>query len=178
MRHLLVAALTAAVLAGVARAEEKPKQAPKIVLKSPDGKKSYDLAKLTAEGPVLVRLTCACSGCDQELPFFQKLQTAYNAKGLKTLAVFKEAPEALSNYVVKKDIRFLWLADPKGELWKTFDSKAMPTNILIGKGGKVIKVLPGCTRDGKNAQLLSAEIAKLLKTKEVQIAQLKTAPKK
>ena len=178
MRQLLVAALTAAVLAGVARAEEKPKQAPKIVLKSPDGKKSYDLAKLTAEGPVLVRLTCACSGCDQELPFFQKLQTAYNAKGLKTLAVFKEAPEALSNYVVKKDIRFLWLADPKGELWKTFDSKAMPTNILIGKGGKVIKVLPGCTRDGKNAQVLSAEIAKLLKTKEVQIAQLKTAPKK
>ncbi len=178
MRQLLVAALAVAVLTGLARAEEKAKQAPKIVLKSPDGKKSYDLAKLTADGPVLVRLTCACSGCDQELPFFQKLQTAYNAKGLKTLAVFKEAPEALSNYVVKKGIRFLWLADPKGELWKTFDTKAMPTNILIGKGGKVVKVLGGCTRDGKNAQLLSAEIAKLLKTKEVQIAQAKKAPKK
>jgi len=178
MRHLLVAALAAAVLAGAARAEEKAKQAPKIVLKSPDGKKSYDLAKLTAEGPVLVRLTCACSGCDQELPFFQKLQGAYNAKGLKTLAVFKEAPEALSNYVVKKDIRFLWLADPKGELWKTFDTKAMPTNVLIAKGGKVIKVLPGCTKDGKNAQLLSAEIARLLKTKEVQIAQVKKTSKK
>jgi len=75
MRHLLVAALAAAVLAGAARAEEKAKQAPKIVLKSPDGKKSYDLAKLTAEGPVLVRLTCACSGCDQELPFFQKKES-------------------------------------------------------------------------------------------------------
>jgi peroxiredoxin len=173
MRHLLVAALAAAVLAGAARAEEKAKQAPKIVLKSPDGKKSYDLAKLTADGPVLVRLTCACSGCDQELPFFQKLQSAYNAKGLKTLAVFKEAPEALSNYVVKKDIRFLWLADPKGQLWQTFDTKAMPTNVLIARGGKIIKVLPGCTRDGKNAQLLSAEIARLLKTKEVQVAQLK-----
>jgi peroxiredoxin len=178
MRQLLVAALTVAVLTGAARAEEKAKQAPKVVLTSPDGKKSYDLSKLTADGPVLVRLTCACSGCDQELPFFQKLQTAYNAKGLKTLAVFKEAPEALSNYVVKKDIRFLWLADPKGGLWKTFDAKAMPTNILLDKGGRVIKVLPGCTRDGKNAQLLSAEIAKLLKTKEVQIAQAKAAPKK
>jgi peroxiredoxin len=178
MRHLLIAALGVAVLTGLARAEEKAKRAPKIVLKSPDGKKSYDLAKLTAEGPVLVRLTCACSGCDQELPFFQKLQSAYNAKGLKTLAVFKEAPEALSNYVVKKDIRFLWLADPKAEMWKTFDTKAMPTNILIAKGGKVIKVLGGCTKDGKNAQLLSAEIAKLLKTKEVQVAQVKKAPKK
>src|SRR6516225_10683048 len=125
MRHLLVAALTAAVLAGVARAEEKPKQAPKIVLKSPDGKKSYDLEKLTAEGPVLVRLTCACSGCDQELPFFQKLQAAYDGKGLKTLAVFREKPEDASNYVVKKNISFLWLEDPKGEFWKTFDAKTM-----------------------------------------------------
>ena len=178
MRCLIAAALTAAVLAGAARAEEKPKQAPKVVLQSPDGKQSYDLAKLVAEGPVLVRLTCACSGCDQELPYFQKLQTAYNAKGLKTLAVFKEPPEALSNYVVKKGIRFLWLADPKGALWKTFDAKAMPTNILIDKGGRVVKVLPGCTRDGKNAQLLSAEIAKLLHTQEAQIVKAKAVPKK
>ncbi len=178
MRKLLIAAMAAAVMASVARAEEQPKQAPKVTLQSPDGKKSYDLTKLFADGPVLVRLTCACSGCDQELPFFQKLQSAYNTKGLQTLAVFREKPEALESYVVKKDIRFLWLADPKGDLWKTFDAKAMPTNILIDKGGRVVKVLPGCTRDGKNAQLLSAEIAKLLQTKEVQIAETKPEPKK
>src|SRR5262249_7706083 len=178
MRYLLVVGLAVAVLAGAAPCEEKPKQAPKVVLKSPDGKKSYDLSKLAADGPVLVRLTCACSGCDQELPFFQKLQSAYNAKGLKTLAVFKEPPEAASNYAVKKGVKFLWLADPKGALWKTFDAKAMPTNILIDKGGRVVKVVPGCTRDGKNAQVLSAEIAKLLKTKEVKIVEAKAPPKK
>jgi peroxiredoxin len=178
MRHLLTAALAAAVLTGAARAEEKTKQAPKVVLQSPDGKKSYDLAKLTADGPVLVRLTCACSGCDQELPFFQKLQSAYNAKGLKTIAVFKEAPEAASNYAVKKGLNFHWLADPKGALWKTFDAKTMPTNILIDKGGRVVKVFAGCTRDGKNAQLLSGEIARLLQTKEVKVVEAKKAPKK
>jgi peroxiredoxin len=178
MRHLLAASLAAAVLVGAVSAGEKPKQAPKAVLKSPDGKKTYDLAKLTAEGPVLVRLTCACSGCDQEVGFFQKLQKAYNAKGLKTLAVFKEKPETADSYVVKKGLAFLWLADPAGSLWKTFDAKAMPTNILFAKGGRVVKVLPGCTRDGKNAQLLSAEIAKLLQTREVQIAEAKTAPRK
>src|SRR5262245_2279002 len=177
MHKWLTLTLAAAIVTATGVRAEDPKTAPKIVLRSPDGKKTYDLAKLTAEGPVLVRLTCACSGCDQELPFFQKLQSAYNAKGLKTLAVFKEAPEALSNYVVKKDIRFLWLADPKAEMWKTFDTKAMPTNILIAKGGKVVKVLGGCTKDGKNAQLLSAEIAKLLKTKEAQVAHVKKAPK-
>ncbi len=169
MRTFLTGALAAVLLAGVVRAEEQPKQAPKVVLRSPDGKKSYDLARLAADGPVLVRLTCACSGCDQELPFFQKLQAAYDAKGLKTLAVFREKPEAASNYVLKKKIHFLWLEDPKGECWKTFDAKTMPTNILIAKGGKVVKILSGCTRDGKNAQALSAEVAKLLNTKEVPI---------
>jgi peroxiredoxin len=170
MRILIAGTVAAVLLAGIARAEDTPKQAPKVVLRSPDGKKSYDLAKLTADGPVLVRLTCACSGCDQELAYFQKLQSAYDKQGLKTLAVFREKPEALSSYVVKKKIQFMWLEDPKGELWSTFEAKTMPTNILIDKGGKVVKVVPGCTRDGKNAQVLSAEIAKLLKTKEVQIA--------
>ncbi len=175
MRKLSCLVLALAILPGAVRAEEKAKTAPKLVLKSPDGKQTYDLSKLTADGPVLVRLTCACSGCDQELPFFQKLQAAYNGKGLQTIAVFKETAEATDSYAVKKGIKFAWASDPKGELWKTFDTKAMPTNILIDKGGKVVKIVPGCAKDGKNAQTLSAEIAKLLKTEEASIA---VAPKK
>src|SRR6266436_9786027 len=155
MRLLITFALVVAVMTLAVRAEDAKKDASNVVLKSPDGKKSYDLGKLTADGPVLVRLTCACSGCDAELPYFQKLQAAYNGKGLKTVAVFREQAEALDSYAVKKGLSFLWLADPKGDLWKTFDAKAMPTNILIEKGGRVVKVLPGCTVDGKNAQALS-----------------------
>src|SRR5437879_10843672 len=131
MRRWSIVALSLAVILSAARANEPAKQAPKVVLQSPDGKKSYDLEKLTADGPVLVRLTCACSGCDQELAYFQKLQAAYDAKGLKTLAIFREKPEDLSSYVVKKDIKFLWLSDPKGDLWKTFDAIAIQINIMI-----------------------------------------------
>jgi peroxiredoxin len=173
MRKLAIVVLTLAFLPGVLSAEDKGKQAPKVVLQSPDGKKSYDLEKLTKDGPVLVRLTCACSGCDQELAYFQKLQAAYNGKGLQTVAVFREKPEAAESYAVKKGLRFRWLADPKGDLWKTFDTKTMPTNILIDKGGRVVKVVPGCTKDGKNAQALSGEIAKLLKTTEAPIIEAK-----
>jgi peroxiredoxin len=173
MRTLLTTALVLALCTAAVHAAEKPKAAPKIVLKSPDGKTEYDLAKLTAKGPVLVRLTCACSGCDAELPYFKKLQAAYNTKGLQTIAVFKEKPEAASSYAVKKDLKFMWLADPKGDLWKTFDAKAMPTNILIDKGGKVVKIVPGCTPNGRNAQLLSAEVAKLLGLTEAVIVEKK-----
>ena len=179
MRRLFTAALAVAFLAGTARAEDKPTTAPKIVLQSPDGKQSVDLEKLYSEGPVLVRLTCACTGCDAELPYFKQLQAAYNGKGLKTVAVFREKPEAIEQYAVKKDIKFMWVTDPKGEYWKTFDSKAMPTNILIEKGGKVVKVVPGCTPNGKNAQALSAEIAKLLGTEEAKlVVEPKPEPKK
>jgi peroxiredoxin len=170
------AAVVLALFASISvAAGPAPKTAPKIVLKSPDGKQTVDLAKLFKDGPVLVRLTCACSGCDQELAQFQKLQAAYNAKGLRTVAVFREKPEAASNYVVKRGLKFQWLSDPKGEMWKTFDAKAMPTNILIAKGGRVVKVVGGCTPNGKNAQALSAEVAKLLGVSEVAVA---PAPKK
>jgi peroxiredoxin len=167
------AGLSLALILLPAAWSEEGKQAPKVVLKSPDGKKTIDLAKLTSEGPVLVRLTCACSGCDKELVFFKNLQAAYNDKGLKTVAIFREKPEATSNYAVKNGLKFLWAADPKGEMWKTFDAKTMPTNILIGKGGKVVKVVPGCALNGRNAQVLSAEVAKLLGTKEAPVVDTK-----
>jgi peroxiredoxin len=172
LSRLFCVAVLAVFVSAPLAAEEKAapaKQAPKVVLKSADGKKTYDLEKLTAEGPVLVRLTCACSGCDAELPYFQALQSAYQGKGLKTLAVFREQPEAAENYTTEKGVKFFWISDPKGELWKTFDATAMPTNVLIDKGGSVVKVLPGCQKDGKNAQVLSGEIAKLLKTEPVKI---------
>ena len=52
MRHLFLAALAVAFLSGTVRAEDKV--APKIVLKSPDGKQTVDLEKLYKEGPVSV----------------------------------------------------------------------------------------------------------------------------
>src|ERR1043165_6816935 len=124
MRWLMAAALTALVVTGPVRADDAGKKAPKVVLRSADGKKSYDLAKLTA---------------------------AYDAEGLRTLAVFREKPEDVRDYVAKKDIKFLWVEDPNGKLWETFDTKAMPTNILIDKGGQVVKVVAGCKRAGTNA---------------------------
>ena len=41
--------------------------APAFKIKNTSGKE-IDLNKLTAKGPVLVRLTCGCLGCDRELP--------------------------------------------------------------------------------------------------------------
>ena len=47
-------------------------QAPDFKFKDATGKE-VSLSELTAKGPVLVRLTCGCSGCDKELAYFQAL---------------------------------------------------------------------------------------------------------
>src|SRR5437016_3163999 len=109
MRDLLKGFLTLALLMspGLVNAEEAKKedakaapkpaekklevgqQAPDFKIKDANGKE-INLADLTAKGPVLVRLTCGCSGCDKELAYFQELHTAYEGKGLTSLAIFKE----------------------------------------------------------------------------------------
>ena len=70
---------------GVAVADEPAKAKVDIGKPAPDFKftdqsgKTIRLADLFAQGPVLVRLTCGCSGCDKELAYFQEIDAAYNA---------------------------------------------------------------------------------------------------
>src|SRR5262249_32940918 len=102
MFRLLSVTLSAVMIAGVAVAEEPAKaeakkvevgaKAPEFKIKDSSGK-VIDLAELTAKGPVLLRLTCGCSGCDKELAYFQAVHEAYKDKGLTSVAVFKE-PDA------------------------------------------------------------------------------------
>ncbi|MEK6236614.1 MAG: peroxiredoxin family protein, partial [Planctomycetales bacterium] len=73
-------------------------QAPEFKIKDSSGKE-INLSKLTQQGPVLVRLTCGCSGCDRELAYFQALHQAYQEAGLVSLAVFREPDKKVEKYV-------------------------------------------------------------------------------
>ena len=63
-------------------------RAPAFKIKDTNGKE-IDLAELTAIGPVLVRLTCGCSGCDKELAYFNAIHESYKNLGQTSLAVFQ-----------------------------------------------------------------------------------------
>src|SRR6266705_944241 len=99
MSRLFLAVLTSMVIVVGAWADEPAKpaakkvdvgtQAPAFKIKDAGGK-VIDLAELTAKGPVLVRLTCGCIGCDKELTYFQALHEAYKGQGLTSVAVFRE----------------------------------------------------------------------------------------
>jgi len=107
-----------------------------------------DLKALTDKGPVLVRLTCGCSGCDKELAYFQSLHKEYEGKGLTSLAIFREPDEKVQKYVEEKKLKMLYAVDTKGASWDVFQTKTMPTNFLIEKGGKIKSIAAGCDPSG------------------------------
>src|SRR4029434_9249938 len=113
--------------------------APNFRIKDRTGKE-ISLAELSAKGPVLVRLTCGCLGCDKELPYFQEIDAAYKKAGLTSVAIFREPDEKVAKYAAEKKIAMYYGVDAKGESWKTFQTKTMPTNFLIAKGGEILAI--------------------------------------
>src|SRR5947209_434551 len=87
--------------------------APEFQIKDASGK-LINLADLTAKGPVLVRLTCGCSGCDKELAYFQQIAGAYKGEGLTCLFVFKEPDAKVAKYATDKKLDMLYAVDTKG----------------------------------------------------------------
>ena len=167
MTRLLAAAMLLALVPAIAPAADPPAKveigqpAPAFKIKDATGK-VIDLAELTAKGPVLVRLTCGCSGCDKELAYYQKLSEAYKGQGLVSLYVFKEPDEKMATYAKEKKLDVLYAVDPKGESWTTFQTKSMPANFLIAKGGKVVSIASGCEATGLIANVVSEKAGKLL----------------
>lgn len=183
MERFLVSALLLALLAfsPVARADEKKSEAedtdktvtvgaraPEFKIKDSAGKE-IDLGKLTAKGPVLVRLTCGCAGCDKELAYFQELHEAYKELGLTSIAVFREPDEKVEKYVKEKKLKMLYAVDTKGESWSVFQTKTMPSNFLIDKGGKIKNIAFGCDPSGLIATKLAENVADLLKVEKVDV---------
>jgi len=162
------------VLLGVAQADGPAKsvvvgkKAPTFTFKDQSGK-VIDLAELFKDGPVLVRLTCGCSGCDKELAYFQEIDAAYKKAGLTSVAIFREPDVKVAQYAKDKKINMLYGIDTKGESWKVFDTKTMPTNFLIGKGGEILAISAGCDTSGLLAKRLSERIAKTVGTPAVDV---------
>ncbi|MCH2211815.1 MAG: redoxin domain-containing protein [Fuerstiella sp.] len=142
--------------------------APEFRIKDSSGKQ-IDLKQLTDQGPVLVRLTCGCSGCDKELAYFQTMHEEYKELGLTSLAIFREPDAKVEDYVQQKKLKMMYAVDSDGNSWKTFQTKTMPTNFLIEKGGKIRSIAAGCDPSGLLANKVSQYVADLLDTEQVDV---------
>lgn len=143
-------------------------QAPPFKIKDATGKE-VQLADLTAKGPVLVRLTCGCSGCDKELAYFQAIHDSYKELGLTSIAVFREPDAKVAAYAKDKKLNMLYAVDTKGDAWNVFETKTMPTNFLIEKGGKIVSIAAGCDPSGLLLNKVSEKVAKTVKSEPVDV---------
>jgi peroxiredoxin len=143
-------------------------QAPAFKITDAAGK-VIDLADLTAKGPVLVRLTCGCAGCDKELAYFQEINEAYKSQGLTSLLIFKEPDAKVAKYATEKKLNMLYAVDAKGTSWDVFQTKTMPTNFLIEKGGKITAIAAGCDASGLLANNVSEKAAKVVGSDPVNV---------
>ncbi len=172
---LLLTPLTVQAAGKKKKTKKKPQATLKVGEKAPDLKikdqkgKLISLSKLLKDGPVLVRLTCGCAGCDKELAYFQAMHRAYKGKGLTSLAIFREPDSKVAKYAKTKKLNMLYAVDPKGNSWKIFGTKTMPSNFLIGQDGRVRGIALGCDPSGLIAQSLSKKIAKELKTEKIDV---------
>jgi peroxiredoxin len=177
MTRLLQALFASLLVLSVSVADEpaKPAQTVAVGKKAPEFKfkdqtgKTINLAELFAQGPVLVRLTCGCSGCDKELAYFQEIDSAYKKAGLTSVAIFKEPDAKVAQYAKERKINMLYGVDTKGTSWQVFQTKTMPTNFLIGKGGEILAIAAGCDPSGLLAKRLSEKIAKTVETDAVDV---------
>ena len=178
MTRLLTVALGLCLVASLVVAQDTTKpaapkvavgtKAPEFTFKDQNGK-IVNLSELCAKGPVLVRLTCGCSGCDKELAYFQEIDAAYKKAGLTSVAIFKAPDKEVAKYAASKQINMLYGVDAKGSAWNVFQTKSMPTNFLIGKGGEILAIAPGCDTSGLLAKKLSERIAKTVDAPAVDV---------
>jgi len=80
-----------------------------------------------------------CEPCKESLPFYEELQKRYGDKGLQVIAVsVDDNLKAANEFADKNKLKLQLLWDPKKELVKLLDVKAIPTMLLIDQNGKVL----------------------------------------
>jgi peroxiredoxin len=85
-----------------------------------------------------------CVPCRMEMPDFEKLYGAQKTKGFTILAINEDKErEKADAYLKSKPVTFPILIDADGTIAKRFGIEALPTTILVGRDGKVLRVIEG-----------------------------------
>lgn len=105
-----------------------------------------------------------CGPCRQSFPWLNEMQQKYGAQGLQIVAVNVDAKRAdAEQFLSEVPARFAIAFDPKGDAPRKVGVKAMPTALLVGADGKVLKVHQGFREQDRvelEAMLVAALAAK------------------
>jgi cytochrome c biogenesis protein CcmG, thiol:disulfide interchange protein DsbE len=107
-----------------------------------------------------------CGPCKQSFPWMNEMQAKYGARGLQIIGVNLDAKRAdADQFLAGTPASFLVAFDTVGDSPKRFEIKGMPSSVLVGPDGKVIKVHNGFRADERKA-LEDAIVAALAQVKQ------------
>lgn len=165
-RSLCAVALAAALAAGAGcgkteRPPEEGGRAPDFALKSLSGA-TVRLADLRGKVVLLDFWATYCVPCRESIPAFQRLYDKGRARGLEVVGIsLDSAVEAVAPFADEVGMRYTVLLDPGHETRSSYRVRGLPTALLIGRDGTVLKRWVGFDPELKKE--IEEEIEKQLK---------------
>ena len=102
-----------------------------------------------------------CATCKVSLPFLDRMQRKYAARGLQVLTVNVDTERSAADALLKKlNPSFSVVFDPEGKLPEAFGIQSMPTSFLIDREGAVQEKHEGFRESHEHA--IESEILRLL----------------
>lgn len=132
------------------QALEPGEPAPAIELAGPKG--NVSLAKLRGKLVYVDFWASWCGPCKQSFPWMNEMQAKYGAKGLRIVAINVDAKrEDADRFLADVPANFLVAFDSQGDSPKRYQIKGMPSSVLVGPNGKVLRTHSGFRPDERRA---------------------------
>ena len=160
--RLMPALLAAALgLLAASPAQALDAGAPAPELRLPGLKDEVNLATLKGKVVYVDFWASWCGPCKQSFPFMNQLQAKYGAQGLQVVAVnLDRKREDVQRFLDEVPAQFTVALDPQGASAQRFEIKGMPSSVLVGKDGKVLRAHAGFRQDDR-AEIEQAIVAAL-----------------
>ncbi len=99
----------------------------------------FNLKKANATRPVLITFWATwCEACREEIPALIQLAKQY-AEKLEIVSVnAQEEPDTVKNFLSENPLNYPVILDESGEISDLFDVTAIPSVVLLAKGGEIL----------------------------------------
>lgn len=139
--------------------------APELAVKGPGGApaplldlsgKPVRLADLRGRLVLLNFWATWCPPCQSETPILRDLDAAYRSRGLSIVgvAVQETTPSDVAAYAAKYGLTYTIAFDAAADVFHAYRVFALPTQVLIGPDGRILKEINGPLSDADGKSLI------------------------
>lgn len=105
----------------------------------PPGAPSFDLETVNSVKPVLLIFWATwCPSCLKEIPILNQWAARYPDQLAIVAVNVQEEAEVVRSFLLENKVNYSILLDPSGEISDRFEVSAVPSVLLLAKGGEIL----------------------------------------